>query len=244
MPVYNEGPKVVGAIQKAVKMFDSLLFSSFEIIVVDDGSTDDTLSALKTIKDERIVVVGYPVNSGKGAAQIFAFGFARGDTIIFADGDAQAFPDDLERYINALNHADIAIASKRVPGARVNASVMREFLSIGFNSLVRILLSLPINDTQAGFKVFRRSALAEILPLISVKHYAFDVELLVVGKKVCNCNIAELPATVTLTSGFSLRHIMRMLLDILGIGYRLRIKHWYQDNYRSEHEQYAPLLRW
>ena len=61
----------------------------------------------------------------------------------------------------------------------------RNFLSIGFNSFVHILLSLRMNDTQAGFKVFRRSALQKILPLISVKRYAFDVELLVVATKIC-----------------------------------------------------------
>ena len=73
MPVYNEGAAVVDGIQSAIKRFEALLSSSFELIVVDDGSTDDTRAALRTIKDERVTVVGYPVNSGKGGAQLFAF---------------------------------------------------------------------------------------------------------------------------------------------------------------------------
>jgi dolichyl-phosphate beta-glucosyltransferase len=244
MPVYNECDEVVNAIQYAIKNFEELLSSSFELIVVDDGSTDNTRDALRAIKDERVIVVGYPRNSGKGSAQLFAFQFAKGETVIFADGDMESFPSDLQSYLDALKHADIAIASKRVPGATVTASMTRKFLSIGFNSVVRILLSLPIRDTQAGFKVFRRSALEKILPLISVKRYAFDAELLVVASEVCNYKIVELPANVELSESFRLRSIMRMMVDLLGIAYRLKLKHWYQDNHGRPHDEYRPILKW
>ena len=176
--------------------------------------------------------------------KLFAFRYAKGETVIFADGDMEAFPDDLQHYLDALKNADIAIASKRVPGARVTASMTRNFLSIGFNSFVQILLSLPINDTQAGFKVFRRSALETILPLLSVKRYAFDVELLVVASDVCKYKIVELPTNVTLSSGFRLGSVIRMMVDLLGIAYRLKIKHWYQDNHNRPHDEYRPIIRW
>ena len=244
MPVYNEGIEVVHSIQSAIKKFESLLSSSFELIVVDDGSNDRTRDFLRVIKDDRVSVVRQRVNSGKGGAQLFAFKYASGDIVIFADGDMQAFPKDLQHYLDALENADIAIASKRVPGAHLRASVTRNFLSIGFNSFVHVLLSLHMRDTQAGFKVFRRSALEKILPLISVKRYAFDVELLVVATKICNYKVVELPAKVDLASGFSLRNIIRMMVDLLGIAYRLKIKHWYQDNYGRPHCDYEPILRW
>ncbi len=244
MPVYNEGIAVAGSIQSAIKKFETLLSSTFEMIVVDDGSTDHTRDFLRVIKDERVTVVGYPRNSGKGGAQLFAFQFAKGETVIFADGDMQAFPNDLQHYLDALQDADIAIASKRVPGARVNESIKRHFLSIGFNTFVRILLSLPVNDTNAGFKVFKRASLEKILPLISVKRYAFDVELLVVASKVCNFKIVELPATIILSSGFRFRDVMRMMIDLLGIAYRLKLKHWYQDNHNRPHDEYSPILKW
>ena len=243
MPVYNEGEAVVGAIRSAISRFESLL-SSFELIVVDDGSTDNTRAALNAIKDDRVTVVGYPVNSGKGGALLFAFKFAKGATVIFADGDMEAFPKDLRHYVDVLKNADVAIASKRVPGAHLRAGVTRNFLSIGFNSFVHILLSLPISDTQAGFKVFKRSALEQIVPLLSVKRYAFDVELLVVATEICKFKVAELPASVNLTSGFSLRQIVRMMVDLLGIAYRLKIKHWYQDNHGRPQCEYRPIIRW
>ena len=120
----------------------------------------------------------------------------------------------------------------------------RNFLSIGFNNFVRFLLSLPIKDTQAGFKVLRRSALQKILPLLSVKRYAFDVELLVVATEICHYKVVELPAKVDLQGGFRLGNIIRMVIDMLGIVYRLKIKHWYQDNHKKISRRIQTYGRW
>ena len=152
-------------------------------------------------------------------------------------------PVDLNQYLAATRSCDVAIASKRVPGARVNAGVKRKFLSIGFNTFVRVMLSLPLSDTQAGFKIFRQSALQKIVPLISVKHYAFDVELLTVAK-LLKLRIVELPANVKLESNFRNKNIVRMFIDVLGIAYRLRIRHWYQRNLELRRKNYQPILRW
>ncbi|MFI5422196.1 MAG: glycosyltransferase, partial [Nitrososphaerales archaeon] len=194
------------------------------------------------IKDRRVRVVGYGQNRGKGEALLYGVRFATGDTIIMADGDLQAVPIDINHYLQATLTADGAIASKRVPGARLDAGVKRKFLSIGFNGFVRVLLSLPVSDTQAGFKIFRRDALRKIAPLISVKHYAFDVELLTVAN-LLKLKIVELPAHVRLESDFRNKNIVRMFIDVLGIAYRLRIRHWYQRNLELS-KIYKPILRW
>ena len=243
MPVYNLGDQVERLMARAVEKYSSV-FESFELIVVDDGSRDQTRSALKRIKDERVKVVGYTSNGGKGNALMFGFQFATAERVVFADGDMQASPSDCRQYLSALDHADIVVSSKRVPGAQVNASAKREFLSLGFNLFVKMLLPLSVSDTQAGFKAFRREALARILPLISVKKYAFDVELLVVAK-LLKLKIVELPIVVTLSDGFRKRHMLRMLVDLLGIAYRLRLKRWYQDNIaKGMVDPYKPMLRW
>lgn len=243
MPVYNVGKEVRHLIEQALDRY-SLEFGSFELIAVDDGSTDGTFEALKSIDDERLKVVRYPLNQGKGSALIFGFGFSVADKVIFADGDMQALPHDSDLYISALENADIAVSSKRVLGTRVNAGVKRKFLSIGFNTLVKLLLPVSVSDTQAGFKAFRRKALDRVLPLVSVRKYAFDVEVLVVAK-LLNLKVVELPINITLGSDFRNKHILRMMVDILGIAYRLRIKRWYHLNLAiEEHVTYDPILKW
>jgi glycosyltransferase involved in cell wall biosynthesis len=243
MPVYNGGSKVVSGIQAAIKKFE-LMFPNFELIIVDDGSTDSTSILLNRMKDDRVIIRGYPTNCGKGHALIHGFQFASSEKVIFADGDMQAMPDDYQRYLSALDYADIVVSSKRVSGARVYAGARRKFLSVAFNLAVKIMLPLSVSDTQAGFKAFRRKALARILPLISVKRYAFDVELLVVAK-LLNLEVAELPITVTLADGFRKKHILRMFVDLLGITFRLRFRRWYQENIaKSETCPYKPILNW
>ena len=242
MPVYNLRSTIADLVENAISKFSQLL-PSFEIVLVDDGSVDGTLKRALEIKDRRVRVVGYGDNRGKGQALLYGAKFATGKTIVFADGDMQALPMDFQHYLDALKKFDIAIASKRVSGARVVAGAKRMFLSIGFNAFVRTLLSLPISDTQAGFKIFRSTALEKIVPLISVKRYAFDVELLTVAN-LLGLKIKELPANVRLESSFKSKNIGRMFVDVLGIAYRLRIRRWYQANLRVKTNEYEPILKW
>lgn len=243
MPLYNVGDEADSLIRQAVEKYSSMI-EDFELIAVDDGSSDGTRRALNRVRDERVKIVGYDSNGGKGNALMFGFQFATADKVIFADGDMQASPRDCRHYLSALDHADIVVSSKRVPGAQVYASAKREFLSLAFNLFVKILLPMSVSDTQAGFKAFRRSALARILPLISVKKYAFDVEVLVVAK-LLKLKVVELPIIVTLSDSFRKRNIVRMFVDLLGIAYRLRLRRWYQENIEHRKaETYRPKLRW
>jgi glycosyltransferase involved in cell wall biosynthesis len=243
MPMYNERDKAVFFVKMALERYSSQ-FRGFELIIVDDGSVDGTREALGQIKDDRVKVVGYPRNEGKGAALLYGFHFAAGERVIFDDADLQASPKEVKRYLNALEDADIVVASKRIRGAQVDAVPKRKFLSLAFNLFVKILLPLSVSDTQAGFKAFRRTTLERIVPSILVKRYAFDVELLVVAR-LLNLEITEIPAQVTLSSEFEMRHILRMMVDLLGIAYRLRLRHWYQDNISARNTMpYEPILRW
>jgi len=242
LPIFNGGKEAAPRIIEWIETVGKNL-PTFEILVVDDGSVDDTYKALKAINVPELKIVRMDANRGKGAALKFGFGFVSGDVVIFADGDLQALPSNFSAFIDSLKESHAAIASKRVPGSEVVAGPKRKFLSVGFNCIVRLLLSLPLVDTQAGFKVFRRSALQKIIPLISVKAYAFDVELLVLAN-LLGMRIAELPASVTLESSFRSRNILRMLVDVLGIAYRLRIKRWYQKNMGDPSSKYRPILNW
>jgi hypothetical protein len=100
-----------------------------------------------------------------------------------------------------------------------------------------------VSDTQSGFKAFRREALVKIMALVSVKRYAFAVELVVVAK-LLKLRIVELPVRIRLGGLFSARQVVRMLVDLLGITYRLRVIHWYQKNLYNARATYKPIIKW
>jgi hypothetical protein len=146
-------------------------------------------------------------------------------------------------YVEALGSADFVIGSKRHPLSTVRTPAGRRFLSLGFNVLERILTGVKASDTQAGLKAARSTALYQVLPLLSVKRYAFDAELLAVAS-LFDFKIKELPVNIDLKATFSARQVFRMFIDLLGIAYRLRIRHWYQQNRVSMSDTYNPIIPW
>ena len=119
------------------------------------------------------------------------------------------------------------IGTKWHPDSVVSMPMIRRILSHSFNVLVRILTGANLRDTQVGFKAMKRSAVDNIFPRLAVKRYAFDVELLAVAH-LYGLKVVEMPVNMVLTASFKPREIWRMLVDLLGIAYRLRIIHWYK----------------
>jgi glycosyltransferase involved in cell wall biosynthesis len=240
MPAYNEEGKIADCIQGARAHLERL-GRPYEIIVVDDGSTDATRrEARRAGINPHVRVVGYSQNRGKGFALKHGVKHAKGDLVVFMDSDADAKPDRIEQYIAILKNNDMAIASKRHPDSRFKGPILRKFLSVGFHVLVMLLTGVTVSDTQSGFKAFRREALVKIIDSICVKRYAFDVELLAVAS-LLKMRIVELPIKIQLGSLFSARQVVRMLVDLLGITYRLRVIHWYQKNLYNARATYKPI---
>jgi hypothetical protein len=150
-----------------------------------------------------------------------------GDIVIFIDGDMEIDLDTISQYVEALEHADIAIATKWHPKSVVSMSLGRKIMSRGFNVLVRILTGFNLKDTQVGLKVMKRSAVNNIFPRLAVKRYAFDVELLAVAH-LYGLKIVEMPVSIKLDPSFKPKEIWCMFVDLLGIAYRLRVIRWYQ----------------
>lgn len=228
MPTYNKG----NIAEEAIKRVDSVARGAgvdYEIIVVDDGSMDNTRSTVINCVNgnSHIRVVSYRSNRGKGYAIKAGIQSAAGRNVIFVDGDLDLYPKQIIRYFDALNMGDIVIASKWHPQSRVKIPLVRRLLSRGFNLLVRLLTGLRFRDTQTGLKAARKEALEKIVSKLSVKRFAFDVEFLVIAN-LCGLEVAELPVNVCVGSSFNIREIWRMFLDLLGIAYRLRITKWYQ----------------
>ena len=242
MPAFNEADCIAESLASVREQFERVC-GDFEIIVVDDGSTDETRRVAADVDDNRVKVVSYENNKGKGYALKEGFNSVTGEFSFLIDSDLEIRARDLSDYVSALEEADIAIGSKRHPLSVVETPVMRKFLSLGFNVLERLLTGVRASDTQAGLKVARSSALYRILPLLSVKKYAFDAELLAVAS-ILNFRLRELPVHIQLRAGFSARQVFRMLIDLLGISYRARIRKWYQKNISKMSNTYKPIIPW
>lgn len=227
LPAFNESPVIEHSLESLDKIVNGLKW--YEIVVVDDGSVDDTrLRAMRyASRNSHVRVVSYYPNVGKGYAVRTGFWECRGEFVVFVDSDSNISFDIVNRYINALRGADIVIGSKWHKSSVVEVSLMRKLLSLGFNFLVRLLTGLDVSDTQCGIKAIRREAFYDVFKHLCVKRYAFDVELLVLAK-LYGLKVVELPVKLTLKSRFSFREVWRMFLDLLGIAYRLRVKKWYQ----------------
>ncbi|MCK4477843.1 glycosyltransferase family 2 protein [Candidatus Bathyarchaeota archaeon] len=228
MPAYNEGQQIEDSLEKV----DSVLQkngSKYEVIVVDDGSLDGTSKKATNYanRNGHVKIVSYERNSGKGHAVKTGFANARSDIIVFIDGDLDVEPEQITPFVKALKHADIVISSKWHPESRVEMSAMRRFLSHGFNLLVRLLTGVKFKDTQTGLKAVKRRQLEKIFPRLMVKRFAFDVELLVLAN-IHGLKIAELPVKARIKKMVNFLEVWRMLIDLLGIAYRLRVVRWYQ----------------
>jgi dolichol-phosphate mannosyltransferase len=228
VPAYNEEDFIedtLGSIDNNV-MNKNL---SYEIVVVNDGSADNTLAKARSYagKNGHVKVVSYSKNIGKGHAVKTGFMKAVGSVVFFADSDMEIDLKRISDYIEALKHGDIVIASKRHSQSHVNVPISRKILSETFNGLVRLLTGVPLKDTQSGLKAMRKSAFNDIFPRLAVKRYAFDVELLAVAN-LYGLKVVEMPVNIKLDAKFKPMEMWYMFMDLLGIAYRLRIVHSYQ----------------
>jgi dolichol-phosphate mannosyltransferase len=228
IPAYNEEVFIedtLGALDDVIK--DNCV--QYEIVVVDDGSQDKTYHKASSYskRNGHVKVISYPKNAGKGYAIKTGFMQATGDIVVFVDGDMEIDLNTISQYVDALENADIAIATKWHPKSQIKMATSRKLMSRTFNVLYRILIGQNLKDTQVGLKAMRKEAFDNIFPRLAVKRYAFDVELLAVAN-LYGLRIVEMPVKLDVKSSFKTTDVWRMFLDLLGIAYRLRVTRWYQ----------------
>ena len=237
MPVHN-GAAFIGANIRAVVAALEALERPFEVIVVSDGCTDGGAGLARAVGDPRVQVREYPENAGKGFAILHGVSHARGRLIGWLDADLDVAP---EAIVDAARRFDLApvdavVGSKRHPDSHVRYPLLRRVYSAGFQLLVRLLFRINVRDTQVGAKVFRREMLDIVSPLVLVKRWAFDLEVLAVGAEFGFDRIEESPVALDYKfSGTSINWhaVRRMLLDTLAIAYRIHIRHWYVRRFAS-----------
>jgi glycosyltransferase involved in cell wall biosynthesis len=208
---------------------------TYEIVPVDDGSSDGTSAVLRDWASAGDGDVRRPVildrNLGKGGALKAGFRASRGELIMLLDGDLEILPGYMQGFLDVMDaeKSDIVIGSKRHSKSRVRYPWHRRLASSVYFSLVRFFIGMPISDTQTGMKLFKREVLDEALSRMLVKAYAFDLELLSIAYGR-GAKIAEAPVAIKFGKGFgalSFRTVKQMFSDLLAVFYRLRILNYY-----------------
>ncbi|GAB1722676.1 MAG: glycosyltransferase [Nitrospira sp. CR1.1] len=210
IPAYNEARRLPLFLQRVIAHL-AQRGQPYEILVVDDGSQDQTAQAVTlaahTCPSVRLIQL--TCNMGKGAAVRRGMQAARGTIQLFADADGATPIEELERLEAALGAgADLAIGSRALashnPAFTVHARWHRSVLGSLFNNVVRQLGVHHIADTQCGFKLFRQSVAQDLFAVSCVDGYAFDLELLYIAHQR-RYRIAEVPINWTDQPGSKVR---------------------------------------
>lgn len=245
-PVHNGASYIEGNIRTITTALEDL-DRPFEVIVVCDGCSDLTAERARDLGDPRVRVFNYAENRGKGHAIIQGVSRARGRLIGWLDGDLDIAPamivDAARRFDDT--EIDAVIGSKRHPDSKVVYPWIRRLYSWGFQILVRVLFRINVRDTQVGAKVFRRELLDTVAPLLLVKRYAFDLEVLAVGAEFGFDRIEEAPINLSYRFSGSLINraaVRSMFIDTLAIAYRIHLRHWYVRQFASRQRSRVDAL--
>lgn len=233
VPAYNEAGAIASSLVEITAAVEQLT-RDYEIIVVDDGSADETARMTRICAElypKKILVIESPVNCGKGAALVIGAMHARGDRIAFLDADLDLHPSQVAVLSGIMDEtgADAVIGSKRHPLSDVQVPAFRAVLSAGYFLLVKLLFGMPLRDTQTGLKLFKRAALQSVLPRLCVKRFAFDLELLVNIHRAGG-RLQDAPVTIRsqrLAQRIRYGDVKTIFLDTLAVFYRARILRWY-----------------
>lgn len=238
-PAFNEAATLSEAIRQIRVHLDSLEVT-YEVIVVSDGSSDATSEVARDLADDVVRVVAYERNMGKGYALRAGSRVARGEWIAWLDADLDLDPSAIGSFLDLARGEglDIVVGSKRHPQSVVDYPARRRLYSFGYQMLVRALFGMSVRDTQVGVKLFRRQALDAVLPVLLVKRYAFDLEVLAVARRFGFSAISEGPVTLRYKfsgSGMNWAAIAHALTDTAAIFYRLRFLRFYDRRRRLAH---------
>lgn len=236
-PVHNGATYIEENIRTITRVLERI-DRPFEVIVVSDGSSDLTAERVRHLDDPRVRVLHYDQNEGKGRAIIHGVNHARGRLIAWLDSDLDIAPEMIVNAVRRFDEVEIdaVIGSKRHPKSRVVYPRIRRLYSWGFQMLVSTLFRINVRDTQVGAKVFRRELLETVAPLLLVKRYAFDLEVLAVGAEFGFDRIEEAPIELSYRftgSGINRAAVWCMFVDTLAIAYRIHLRHWYVQQFAS-----------
>ena len=225
---YNEENRIGESLLKIKEYLDQQ-DTDCEIIVVDDGSTDNTKQVLADYKSEitSLKVIGYPVNKGKGYALRQGVFASKGDAVLLTDADLSTPIEELDRLLQLIvgGRYDVVIGSRALNASEIikKQPWWRQGMGKTFNKIVKLLVLDGFNDTQCGFKLFSGAAAGVLFKHARVNRFAYDVEILALAKKR-GYRILEVPVKWINSPASKVDPIfdsLQMFLDLIKIRMRM-----------------------
>ncbi len=196
VPAFNERARIGGTLKNITEHLRQQNWNA-EVLVVNDGSRDDTVEFVKTFAEDhpQVRLLENPGNQGKGYAVRTGMLSAHGKILLFTDADLSSPISEASKLFAALEAgADVAIGSRWLdPKLQFQRqSLKRQLMSRAYNIFMRIVLALPYRDTQCGFKAFTRDAARKIFSKQRIRRWGFDSEILYLAHSM-RMKVVEVP---------------------------------------------------
>jgi glycosyltransferase involved in cell wall biosynthesis len=231
MPAYNEADNIEPMIAEATPALEAVA-EDYEILVVDDGSKDETAAVTRRAMETHphVRLVQHAVNQGFGAAVLTGFTSAEKDWIFYTDADRQFVLSELERFVPYMDRADL-IAGYRAPR---RDPFLRVLYGKGWSMLCTLVFGYTVRDVDCGFKLLRREIVQKLAPQIGSRGATFSIEWLVRAKRA-GYRFAELPVShrprvAGSQTGANIRVITRAFRELA----RLRLQLWREGKPRTD----------
>ena len=226
IPCYNESQRITAGLVGAVAYLQKQRYV-WEIVLVDDGSTDTTvLLAKRLLKGKPHQLLTHTINQGKGAAIRDGVKVAGGKFIIFSDVDFSAPISQLPKLLQALERNEVAIGVRRHPKSQVlvHQPKLREFLGHAFTKLTNVLVTPGIYDVTCGFKGFQNKPAKKLFNSLRVGGWAFDAELLFLARKY-KFEIVQVPI-IWSDNPHTKVHLLTDMPHVVADLFKIRVTDW------------------
>lgn len=230
LPAYNEADNIEPLIDEAVPALEACV-EDYEIIVVDDGSADDTAGVTRRLMTRvpNLRLVQHPANQGFGAAVFSGFTSAVKDWIFYTDADRQFVLSELERFVPLMNDADL-IAGYRAPR---RDPFLRVVYGKGWSMLCTLLFGYTVRDVDCAFKLFRRDIIEALASQIASRGATFSIEWLVrakrAGYRFVELPVSHRPRVAGSQTGATIQVIVRAFRELIAVRWQL----WREGSVRA-----------